>query len=448
MNTSLLQLKVAGTMLAVALVAIGVTLLGLAGPMASTAMNRAVLLFDAIPDEALEGCLEDRVGWTFSNEQGLRAYAFDRQTNTTDNPAAPGISPLMTLRIFLGEREPLALLGTHEFEVGMIFDTHHPDTCETLFLVWPETENTRQGFFERIAFWMLAIGVVALIAGWRTTVQPILGSVLALDRSSRSVGQDGFSSSSGEVDASLQRVASALDDAHERILGEKRSLLAHQRALEEHLADVAHDLKTPIAALQLRLDDLVRRHDPDALRTALQDVAYLGLLTDNLGAAGKLRLESWMPELSDVDLGALIRRVSERSAALGSRRGIEVVYAVPDAPVIAQTSAVFAEQILANLVHNAVVHNTDGSHVAVVLERTDKGFSIEVADDGPGVANLEAMTERGVQLGGSVSGEGAGLGLAIVTGLSAKLGWNVEYDNAEPTGLIAKVIGRSGTASP
>ncbi len=449
MRASALRLRVVATMTAVALIASALTLIGLVAPMASVAMNRAVGLFDGLPEVVLDQCEVDPVRWEHGNERGLRVFAFDRSSGAALNPDAPAPPSNLSVRLAAGEREPLALTSGH-YAAMMVLDTGRSGPCGAVLLMWPETDRTRETMVQLSAVVVLGIGLMALMAGWWTTIRPMLASVQSLDRASRLVGTPEYATASGEVDRSLEQVAAAMDDAHRRVQAEREQLLAHQRAMEEHLSDVAHDLKTPIAALQLRLDELAGRHDPDAIRGALQDVVYLGLLTDNLGAAGKLRLDSWRPDAVPCDLAELVRRVVERIAALGKRQGVTVEYAVPEDPVVASVAVVAAEQVLANLVHNAVVHNRTGGRVAVVLERREPGFAIEVVDDGPGIPEAERARaqERGVRLGGSDSGHGAGLGLAIAFGLSERIGWVLSLENAEPTGLMARLTGPVSAVPP
>ena len=66
---------------------------------------------------------------------------------------------------------------------------------------------------------------------------------------------------------------------------------------------------------------------------------------------------------------------------------------------VVESPAVYVEQLVANLVHNAVSHNDPGGHVAVILSVVGREFLLGVVDDGPGVPpeHVPQLTERGFQ---------------------------------------------------
>jgi signal transduction histidine kinase len=122
----------------------------------------------------------------------------------------------------------------------------------------------------------------------------------------------------------------------------------------KHLADVEHDLRTPLASLQLTIE---RRSSRDLVRSAIDDVVYMEALLGNLYLACCLQ-DGVDPLYGDprVDLGMLVEHVTLGFAKVGRARAIDVHGARPDAPVWTRCNAAMAEQVLAHLVHNAIVH--------------------------------------------------------------------------------------------
>ena len=171
--------------------------------------------------------------------------------------------------------------------------------------------------------------------------------------------------------------------------------------LQRHLADVAHDLKTPISSLHIALEQAIDGNRDAAvgqlLSSALDDTVYLAALTSNLRLASEMR-EGWDPSASGatVDLTEVVDRVVTRAQFFARRKGIALEVAVPDGATRAGCDPVAAEQAISNVVENSVTHGESGEHVAVLLERRGEGFTLTVVDDGPGVrdAVLPHLGER------------------------------------------------------
>lgn len=377
------------------------------GPLLWWTVGRTAQLFQAVPDEALRACDADPAAWYYRSPRGVEAWALG-----PDGPLhadAPALPIVLQLRLAAGEREPV-MAGRPE--QGMLV-MRRDGPCDAVVVRWPMDGSIRTNvgllFALLIALATLGTGLL----GWALVLRPLLASVRSLDAASRAVGRADYASPA--VDLELQSVKSALDDAHGRVVAERERL-------ERHLADVAHDLRSPLAALQLRLERIANGDD-EALRGALADMAYLDMLTENLALAGQggaLR-----PVEGRADACAIAQRVADRFAVLGRRLDIEVLAAVPDDAVWVPGPPVYVEQVVANLVHNAVRHHDGKGTVAVVVE-PDR---IEVCDDGPGHPD-DLPTER------AGPGRTRGLGLSIVRQLVAHLGGALSITSAEPRGLV------------
>ncbi len=241
-----------------------------------------------------------------------------------------------------------------------------------------------------------------------------------------------------------------MDQAHARIRTDAEALESRQEDLERHLADVAHDLRTPIASLQIALAQAAERSsDPvlvELLRGSIRDVVYLAGLTANLRLAYQLR-DGWNPGAlgSSVDLGELAERVVARVRYFARNRGMSLEVARPDGPIVVTCHPTAAEQALTNLVENAVAYGNPGGHVAVVLEAGTRGFSLVVADDGPGVlpSELPRLGERTFRSDEARQRDpsGSGLGLAIASEVCAHCGWSLAFERIEPRGLSVVIRG-------
>ena len=153
---------------------------------------------------------------------------------------------------------------------------------------------------------------------------------------------------------------------------------------------------------------------------------------------------------ASVDLVAVVERAVARHRPIARRSGISVEAATPEAAVLVNGDPTLLEQLVSNLVHNAVRYVETDGHVAVVLETTRAGFRLEVKDDGPGVSDsaLGQLGTRGFRSDEARSRrpEGMGLGLHIVREVAAKHGLALHFAHVIPRGLSVVVEGPCGPA--
>jgi signal transduction histidine kinase len=212
-------------------------------------------------------------------------------------------------------------------------------------------------------------------------------------------------------------------------------------AQQAFVADASHQLRTPLTALRLRLETLDAAVDApqDAdLDAAITEAHRLSRLVDGLLALAKV--EASKPVRAVIDVGVVVRdRVNvwaplaeERGVTLrGSGREDTAALAVPG----------FLEQVLDNLIANALDVSPD--HTAVEVRLADAGAWVEVhvVDEGPGLGPAERVRafDRFWRQEGSGREPGTGLGLAIVRQLVRLSGGEVALRSAGARGLDAVV---------
>jgi signal transduction histidine kinase len=289
-----------------------------------------------------------------------------------------------------------------------------------------------------------ALGVVAVVG-------PLTRRIDRLRHAAGRVGTTtGYASAGDSKSDELGELSDILDEAHQRIRADAEMLEDRQKALERYLSDVAHDLKTPIASLQIALEQAAHESKDatldEILKGSLKDVVYLSALTANLRLACQLR-DGWDPAAGDagVDLGEVVERVAQRVRYFAKNRSITLDVARPDAPVYARCHSTAAEQVVTNLVENAVSYGDPGGHVAVLLEVHAEQFTLTVVDDGPGVlpSELPRLGERTFRSDEARQREpkGSGLGLAISSEVCTHCDWSLEFAREEPRGLRVTIAG-------
>ncbi len=214
-------------------------------------------------------------------------------------------------------------------------------------------------------------------------------------------------------------------------------LLAEQR---EFVADASHQLRTPLTALRLRLENLQSAastpEDEEALSAAVDETNRLaGLVADLLQLARAE--ESAIPEPADlVDLAA--DRVDTWSA-IADNAGVALDLSVPAGSAWAAAVPGGVEQILDNLIDNAVTASPPGSRVSVTVVRGAAVHTLTIADEGPGLSDELKARARDRFWRADRSSPGTGLGLPIASALAKASGGSLELGDGPSGGLMATV---------
>ncbi|TCL22040.1 two-component system sensor histidine kinase TctE [Azotobacter chroococcum] len=212
----------------------------------------------------------------------------------------------------------------------------------------------------------------------------------------------------------VQRELLPLVSALNLFTGRLRRLLERQ---SQFIADAAHELRTPLAALKARLELGLRERDPDAWYRTLEEARQSGDRLSHL--ANQLlswaRIESSAQAIAEggaepVELGSLCRELGLALAPLAHARGVALAFEGPD-EVWVTGEPTLLNELLSNLVDNALAHTPPGGNVIL---RVAAPAVLEVEDDGPGIPESarQKVFERFQRL--DPQRGGAGLGLAIV----------------------------------
>jgi signal transduction histidine kinase len=238
--------------------------------------------------------------------------------------------------------------------------------------------------------------------------------------------------------AEVRRLAGAFNG-----MAQRTGTLVH--AHRGWVADVSHQLRTPLTALRLRLDLLAGQDEPrtgaelaEDLAGAQEEIARLSRLVDGLLAVARAEAATPKRRAVRIDSAAADRVAAWKPVA---REQDVDLRADADGPATALLGDGDLEQVLDNLVANALAAVPAGGHVRVEC-RTDRHrdadrILLRVVDDGPG------MDDRAKQAAfrrfGTGGGPGSGLGLAIVHRLVTADGGDVRLEDAPGGGLTVVV---------
>jgi two-component system phosphate regulon sensor histidine kinase PhoR len=219
-----------------------------------------------------------------------------------------------------------------------------------------------------------------------------------------------------------------LNDAGERagavlVFHDLTRLKQLEAARKEFVANVSHELRTPLSLIKGYIETLNdgAMHSPELCGKFLQIISRnadrLELLIEDLLVISELESGRVHLDLQPVSLRGAVRRVFEDFRTRADAKSISLVDETPDATLRADPGRL--EQVLGNLVDNAIKYGRDGGTVVVRARPLEKNeMEICVEDDGPGIpsGSLERVFERFYRVDKARSREqgGTGLGLSIV----------------------------------
>ena len=245
------------------------------------------------------------------------------------------------------------------------------------------------------------------------------------------------------LNARLQREIAERERVQKNLAVAEQSLAQSSKlaALGEMSAAVSHELNQPLAAMKTYLAGarlLIRRNRPDEAMSAF------GRIDDLIGRMGAItrQLKSYarkgQQDLSPVDLAeALASALSMMEPQLKSRR-VKITRLLPDAPVRVMGDRMRIEQVLVNLLRNALdaTKSAEDPQLEVILVAGETA-TLSVRDNGHGIEDLTALFEPFYTT--KQPGDGVGLGLAISSGIVGDLGGRLTARNGEHGGAVFEV---------
>lgn len=279
---------------------------------------------------------------------------------------------------------------------------------------------------------LVASGVAWLFA--RSLSRPLQRLELATDR--LAAGDLATRASVDDGPGEVRALATSFNTMADRI----EQLVDRQRAFA---GTASHQLRTPLTALRLRLEQLSLEleDDPGAaarVESAIVEADRLRRMIEGLLAL--TRAEDAAAGVMEVDLGAVVRERAEHWDPLAAERQVAIRTAgAAGTTVVAVPGAV--EQIIDNLVDNALEVSPERSQLTLSVVPRGTTVELHVVDEGPGLAPGDRLRafERFWRAEGAPVG-GSGLGLAIVRQLVEAGGGTVEMRES-PTGGIDAVVG-------
>ena len=258
---------------------------------------------------------------------------------------------------------------------------------------------------------LFGLPVLALLVGWAVVrgLQPLAALTTAL--SSREPGSR-ERITLPDAPRELRPVLNALNEQ----LARQEDALERERRFS---ADVAHELRTPLASVMLNLESAMATIDPDEIQDSLvgahHSASALAHRIEQLLALAKLEVGAASSLPATVDLMQVAGDVVEELTPVISGRGVELGFPLQRDPVLLQGYEPALTALLRNLLENSLRYVPAGGRIQLAIAQSRQEATLEVIDNGPGIPaeRRHAVFARFHREAGS-RGEGNGLGLSIV----------------------------------
>ena len=295
-------------------------------------------------------------------------------------------------------------------------------------------EQKRSIYLIAAAALLLAAAISALLA--RQLTQPIR----ALASGARAI-------SAGRYDT---RITTARHDELGDLASDfnqlAQTLEQNQQSRQQWVADIAHELRTPLAVLRGELDaieDGVRTFDAVTRQSLQAEVARLTKLVSDLHDLSVYDEGGPDYQSESVNIGALLRRIAANSKNRLQNAGIELTEQLPDDAVKVLADASRLEQLFANLIENTIRYTDAPGSLFISCTVGSENIEIDFADSAPGVPEhtLGRLFDRlfRVETSRSRHSGGSGLGLSICKAIVDAHGGSIQAMGSDANGLLIRV---------
>lgn len=302
---------------------------------------------------------------------------------------------------------------------------------------------------ERIQrFWIALVAVAAVVLvsvagiGWaiaRSVTRPIR----ELEASARRFADGDLQTTNLDPEAPPE--IAALGESMNAMAARLEQLIDAQRAF---VGDASHQLRTPLTALRLRLENLETRLSDEAdiaeTSAAINEIERLAALVSDLLQLARAEEH---PAVEPIDAGPVVADRVETWSALAAEQNVDLELHGPTGQVWVRAIPGAVEQILDNSIDNALRVTQPGTAVEIHLRPGTTTTKIEIRDHGPGLSDDDKV--RAVQRfwRGENSTPGTGLGLAIARSLAEGGAGTLELDDT-PGGGLTVVVELPGETGP
>lgn len=374
-----------------------------------------------LPKEALEVFefdVRDRVVYQVAYESG--ALILGQRGLLITKPAQGAREPSFFETTF--EREPVRGVALRATPAGV---------SEPITIAVAETLHKRQGLAAEILIIVLVPQLLLILSAAMLIWSGVTVGLRSLTQVSNELENKGHRDLTAIPTTGIPEEIRPIIAKVNELFGRLNTALFAQR---KFIADAAHQLRTPLAAVKLQAENLERQPAPQAVRDQL---GALKRATDRAAHLTQqlLTLARAEPEFNperhfiDIDLVQVVRDAGERMIPEALNVGVELVLVAPDTPVMIKGDPTLVSELVSNLVDNALRYGLGTETVQLQID-CEPEPCITVEDHGAGIASdeIHRVSERFYRSATQTT-EGTGLGLAIVKEIAESHGGSISLES-------------------
>ena len=223
----------------------------------------------------------------------------------------------------------------------------------------------------------------------------------------------------------LREFADSFNEMAETIVKNLEEIKTMDNLRRELVANVSHDLRTPLATIQGYLETILIKKDSLSedekeayLRTILNSTERLKTLVSELFELSKLEARETKPNPEPFSIGEIVQDIQQKNKVIAEKKNINLSVDFPYNLPLVYADIGMMEKVIQNLLENAIKFTSENGNVTIKLEPQDKMILIKIQDSGEGISSdaLPHIFDRYQRndRSGQTENKGLGLGLAIV----------------------------------
>ena len=243
----------------------------------------------------------------------------------------------------------------------------------------------------------------------------------------------------------IDQLGSTFLQMSERIIKQVKLLQHNDNSRRELIANVSHDLRTPLASLQGYLETLLLKNDTlssdetlEYIQTAYENSQRLQKLISELFELASLENNDATLHFESFSMSELAQDVSQKFKLKAKNKGIKLETKIPEIPAFVSADIGLIQRVLENLLDNAIKYTPEGGEVEIALNIGNSTIETVIKDSGQGISEYEAqhIFERFYRIEKHRDQDGSGLGLAIVKRIIQLHNSSIDVSPAENKGAI------------
>jgi signal transduction histidine kinase len=248
----------------------------------------------------------------------------------------------------------------------------------------------------------------------------------------------------------IDELGESYNEMATRIIEQMQALEEKDNLRRNLVANVSHDLRTPLASLQGYLETLKLKGVklPAEEQQHYLDIAYshglrLTQLVSELFELSKLDARETLPEMEPVAMGELVMDVAQKFQLRAEERGLSLTTEIADGLPFVAADIAMLDRVLENLVGNAIEHTEESGTIKIELRCEGETVRVAVCNSGEAIreAEMPHLFERFYQSPKNRHGKGAGLGLPIVKRIVELHGSEMKVERVEGSNCFGFTLG-------